>query len=310
MSPRVRLGTALAVVAALGVAGCAADRGIGRPPRAPQMVAPNDAIPADLDIVIRVDLARVRAGLGPEAVRALRKNAALENAAEPTDAWVSDAIERADTALLALRPEFGSEGPDNVLVLNGNFEGLWPLTGAPEGWQTPLDLGGNVRRFDRKRLGVRSSPARFYAFGKEQLVILSAAEIDSVELVLEQGRPPNTLKPKASGLLSFQARLRDARRLLGRRFPILGRLLGDAVSAAGTVDIGADTLVTDLGLELLDPGQASAAATVLDELAKSLAGVEGRIGLVARNAKVEAAGRFVAVRVSLDRASLAGLWPH
>jgi hypothetical protein len=173
-----------------------------------------------------------------------------------------------------------------------------------------VDLGGDVRRFDRKQLGARSSPARFYAFGDRQLVILSAAEIDSVEAVLELGRAPTTLKPKASGLLSFQARLRDARRLLGGRFPLLARLLGSAVSAAGTVDVAGDSLVTDAGLELRDPGQASEAAAVLADLAKDLAEVGGRVGAVAKNARVEATGRFIGVRLTLDRATLASLWPR
>jgi hypothetical protein len=308
MSAPLRTGTAFALAAALAVTGCAAERRV--PPRAPSLPSPNDGIPPDLDLVVRVDLARVRAGLGSEAVSGLRKQAALEQAGDPSEVWLGDAIERSDGAILALRPEFGPEGPDNVLVLSGRFEGLWTGARAPEGWLAPVDLGGDVRRFDRKQLGARSSPARFYAFGDRQLVILSAAEIDSVEGVLERGRAPSTLRPKASGLLSFQARLRDADRLLRSRFPLLARLLGSAVSVAGTVDISAESLVSELGLELLDPGQAGDAAAVLDGLAKDLAVVDGRLGVIAKNAKVQATGRFVGVRITLDRPALASVWPR
>jgi hypothetical protein len=126
--------------------------------------------------------------------------------------------------------------------------------------------------------------------------------------VLERGRPATRLRPKASGLLSFQARLRDARRLLGGRFPILAKLLGGSQSVAGSVDVSGDSLVADLGLELVDEGQAREAAAALDTLAQALAETEGRAGLVARNAKVQAAGRFIGVRLELGRDELSGLW--
>ncbi|HEY3501013.1 MAG TPA: hypothetical protein VGK73_40245 [Polyangiaceae bacterium] len=305
MSARLRTAPALFAVA-LAVAGCASDR--RPPPRAPSLPSPNDAVPLDLDLVIRVDLARVRAGLGPEAVGGLRRNALGASGADASDPWIAEAVEKSDTAILALRPEFGAEGPDNVLVLSGRFSDVLPLTHPPPGWLAPVDLGGNVRRFDRKRAGLRSTPVRFYAFGTEQLVFVSVAELDSVEAVLERGRSPTRLRPKASGLLSFQARLRDARRLLAGRFPILGKLLGGSKSVAGTLDVTGDSLVTDLGLELGDDTEASEVAAALDGLKKELAEADGRIGLVARNTKIEPAGRFVGVRMTLGRDALSGLW--
>lgn len=302
MSARLSAGALVCVT----LLACASEHRV--PPRAPALSSSNDAIPLDLDLVIRVDLERVRAGLGPAAVSGLRKNALGASGSDAGDPWIASAVEKSDTALIALRPDFGAEGPDNVLVLSGRFDDVLPLTRPPPGWLAPVDLGGNVRRFDRKTAGLRSTPVRFYAFGNEQLVLVSIAEIDSVEAVLERGRPPSRLRPKASGLLSFQARLRDARRLLGDRFPTLAKLLGGSHSIAGTLDVTGDALVTNLGLELTTDTEASEVASALDGLAKELADADGRIGLIARNTKVEPAGRFVGLRVNLDRDALSGLW--
>jgi hypothetical protein len=307
MTAPLRWGAALlSALVALAMPGCASEQ--RKPPRAPALGAPNDAVPPDLDLVIRLDLGRIRAGLGPEAVRGLRENAFEKQAAGADDAWVADAIEQSDTALVALRPELGTEGPDNVIVLSGRFAGLAPLVKTPPGWRPPIDLGADVRRFDRKLTGSRASPARLYAFGDRELVLVSVAEIDSVEAVLERGRPASPLRPKASGLLSFQARLRDARRLLEGRFPILGRLLGSARSLAGVVDVTGDTLTTDLGLELAEETHATEAASALDRLAKELAKTDGRAGVIAENAKVQAAGRFIGIRLNLGWSELAGLF--
>src|SRR5262249_57714767 len=100
-SRRFAAGLAVACLGAL--AGCAASR--PPPPRAPALSTPNDAIPPDLDLVIRVDLAKVRAALGPEGIAVLRRGAASAAGAETGSDFFVRALEHADVACLALRPE-------------------------------------------------------------------------------------------------------------------------------------------------------------------------------------------------------------
>jgi len=297
---------ALCALGVFACTGCASE--LPPPPRAPQLAAPGDAVPADLDCVVRVDLARVRSALGPAALTALRRSAEVADA-ELAEAWIADAIELSDVALVAFRPELGEGGPDNVIVLRGRFSGLKPPEAA-KGWGPAVDLGADVRRFDRLGKVPRSSPARLYAFREDQLVLVSAAEIDAVEAVLEGGRAPGTVEPPARGVLAFAARLRGARRALRGRFPILASALGEARGLEGSLDTRADGLSAEIALELETGEEAGRLVELGRSVAALLAAGQSRWAPLARATTLESAGHFAVVRVGLSHQELASFLPR
>lgn len=299
-----RLAMGLAA-ASLGVAllGCAASR--PPPPSAPLLSTPNDAIPPDLDLVIRVDLAKVRAALGPEGLAGLRRGAASAAGAETGSDIFVRALEHADVVFLALRPELVPGEADNVLVLNGHFHDLdLEMALRKDGWSSPLDLGGAVFRYERPGKVTRSGALRAYEFGDEALVFVSPAEVDSVEAVLEHGMAPNALKPEARGVLAFAARLRALRGGFGARYPSVARALEDARRVEGIVDSAADGLALELSVEFGSNDGALAALGELERIRAALAASEGKMATVAASAKLEAVGTFVIVRVPLARGIL------
>jgi hypothetical protein len=289
----------LALVLAAG--GCAARP---PPPRAPSLTAPADALPADLDLVVRVDLEKVRAALGPAGTDLMRRGTgALPS--DPGTELVTRALERTSVALLALRPELVPGEADNVLVLSGRFAELGLEKAlASAGFASPVDLGADVRRYDRKGKVGRAAPARIYAFRDEQLVFVSAAELDSVEAVLERGMRPSPLRPREQGVLAFAARLRALRYGLAQRYPSLARAVGDAAGLEGSIDATPDGLGLDLSFELPSELDAQSSAEALGRVKDALAGTEGKLGSLAQGARAEAVGRYVVVRLALARGLL------
>lgn len=274
------------------------------PPPAPSLTSPADALPGDLDLVVRVDLEKVRAALGPAGIELMRRGTgALPS--DPGTSLVTSALERTTTAYLALRPELVPGEADNVLVLSGRFEGLGiDQALASAGFASPIDLGADVRRFDRRAKVGRAAPARIYAFRNEQLVFVSAAEIDSVEAVLEHGGRPSTLRPREQGVLAFAARLRALRFGLAQRYPSLARTIGEASGVEGSVAGSPDGLTLDLSFELPSEAAAQESAEGLGRVQEALSSGDGKLAALARGAKREAVGRYVVVRLALARGLL------
>jgi len=284
-----RLSLVLTVVLGAGALGCSRQ---APPPRAPALESARAAIPPDLDLVLRIDLGRVRSALGPSAVGMIQGlGEAGAEAGAPRD-LVAQALARAEVVLVAARLDRGAD-LDTVVVLEGPLRGLTPPS---SGWSVPTDLGGDVRRWDRKGPGPRESPARVYAFGDERLVVLSEAEIDSVEAVIERGMPPNPLTPRSRGIVAFAARLRGVRNELAARAPLFAKALGGATGLEGNLEPSATGLTLDLSIELESEASAEHARELIESVRELFANGSGQAAEIARSATVAAAGRSVTVR--------------
>lgn len=299
---RALLTLVTATIFAAPLLGCATRTPVRAPPRAPFLASPSDALPPDLDLVVRIDLARIRTALGPAGLALVRQGAESALTADALSELMRNALDRSDSAFFALRPELVPGEADNVLVLSGRFAEL----GVDEalrkaGWSAGVDLGGLVRRFDRPGKLSRSSAARLYAFGDERLVFVSSAEIDSVEAVLEGGLAPSVLRPKESGVLAFAARLRAFRTGLGARFPLLAGAVGDAVKLDGSVESASEGLELEMSLELPDEAGAERSANAFGKVRQAMATTDGKLGEVARSTETSAVGRFVVMRANLAR---------
>src|SRR6185436_17326036 len=132
--------------AALGAA--CGGRPLPPPPAAPRVTSAAELIPADLDVVVRLDLARVRAALGAAALAALAGQVLARGQGEPgsDDLELSSLLE-ADQVYLGYRPSPLWAPLDRVLALQGSFT---QLMHPPAGFSGATDLGGDVRYWDAK----------------------------------------------------------------------------------------------------------------------------------------------------------------
>lgn len=293
---------------------CAACGGPARIPApatpAPAFREPSDAIPADLDFAVRIDLARIRSVLGESALELLRERSAVGGASgDPdTERLIADALARADTVWIALRPGEASRHSDSVTILKGRFEKLDPR--AEKGaaiWGPPADLGAGWRRFDRGKVPSRAAPARIYARADDVLVFVSTAPLDSVERRLEQGAADSHLEPVERGVLSLDARPRLLGRQLLGRAPTVGRLLVQAERLRLVADLDAQGLQAELELELAGESAAREVAESLGSLAGAVKAGEGLGAKLVEGLVVEGVGARVVLRLRVPPETLARL---
>lgn len=238
----------LAVALTLPACGGASDGANGemRAPRAPDAtqghapkdrraarilrhIEPVELLPADLDLVARIDLARMRAGLGGAALDQLAQRA-LE---EAPDEALRDALKRAEVVWLGLRLA-DLEAGDRVVVIEGKMAEL-PLDTAR--WQrVPSGVSG-VLVFDRRSAAPRGGTARLIALGDHAVALVTPVEVSSVARVLRDGPDERRGDPAAEGLVSLDLRPHRLPPALERRFPSIGALVAgiERVRAVATL---------------------------------------------------------------------------
>jgi hypothetical protein len=196
-------------------------------------VEPIDLVPADLDLVVRVDVARMRAGIGPSATDELAARAFAE-AGAASDDLLREAARRADVVWIALRLA-DLEAGDRVLAFEGRMRGLGPDLTA---WQpVPEDIQG-VTIFERRGGDVpRTGTARILALGDRALIFVSPVQVSSVARVLRDGPDERRGDPRADGVVSLDLRAGRLPPGLERRFPSIARVIAgvERVRATGSL---------------------------------------------------------------------------
>jgi hypothetical protein len=261
-------------------------------------------------VVVRVDLGRIRSVLGPQALESLGARTDMPSAsADPdTHALVAEALGRADTAWLALRPGKSAETTDSVLVLRGGFQGLDPrAAGRPRVWGPGEDLGAGWRRHERLRAPTRGAPARLYVRADDLWVFVSTAPLDSVERRLELGEADQALAPASQGLLSLDCRPKDLGRQLLDRAPTVGRVLSRAERLRVTADLDAQGLRAELELTFVSAEAAREVAESLGSLASAVRDGDGSLPALVRGLTVEAVSDRVVLRLRLPGETVAAL---
>lgn len=304
--------------AAGGLLACSARRAPVTP-RPPPRRVPADLVPGDLDVVLRVDLAAVRAALGAGMPAELV--APVPAAGDPgVRALVAKATAGATTGWLAFRPGPAPAVLDHVVVLRGRFPGLDPRVDAGgQGWGPPRDLGDGWRRHDAVRPVERTAPARVYLRDSTVVALVTTAEIDAVERTLERGIAAGSrlgpLLPPTHGTLAVRARSRSIAAWVEPAQPTVAALLRAAQRLSLVVDLEDDRLRGEAELGFGDraspePRAIAAAATTaehLEELRQAVAKAPGAMGAVARGVEVEAEGGSVRLRFDLDRGAMGPL---
>lgn len=225
-------------LALVSCGGAAPGAGATPPPGAQvdRHVEPVDLMPADLDLVVRVDVARMRAGLGPAAADELAARAL----ADMPDEALRGAVERADVVWIGLRLADLEEG-DRVVVLEGPMAELAP---DPARWQPAEAAPGGVTILDRRGATARGDTARLIVLGDRAVALVSPVEVSSVARVLRDGPDERRGDPPAEGLVSLDLRARQLPPRLARRFPSLGALI------AGVERVRAVTSLSEEGVRV------------------------------------------------------------
>ena len=306
---KARLWPALALGAASLALGCHSER-IGPPPNAPEVVRPLAAMPADLNLVLRLDLRRMRETLGESAMTAISHEAVarLHGDDSATDALMLQAFANTDTLWLGVRPQAGLEVKDSVWIMAGHFSDFNPhrVQSTPR-FEPGLDLGRDLRRFDRAQPKARSAPARFYVRGQDLIVCLSVAEIDSVERSLEEQRGAPALEPAEKGVLSAVVRPRAIPLELLAGSETLQALARRAERLEFDADLTAAGVDANLALKFDEPKSAERVSQALTELRDAVRGGPGRLSKLAARVTVSNAARYVTLQLSLGRDELVEL---
>jgi hypothetical protein len=284
----------LLALSALGVA--CGPKPLSAPPSAPAVVSAADLIPADLDVVVRFDLGRVKAALGATVLAALsREVLSAAGGSEHSDALVLESLLSADMVFLGYRPSPILAPLDRVLALQGSFE---QLARPPLGFANAVDLGGDVRYFDRRSSTslARGAVARIYSASTRVRAFVSEAEIDAVERVLATGGAERQLSPPEEGTLSLAARPWLVTRFGGRG--ALRDLLDSARALHAVADLESDGVRLELALELAKPEQAEALAAAARPVLQRLGGA------LAARGELKAEGTRLVLEARLERAQL------
>jgi hypothetical protein len=288
----------LLALSALGVA--CGPKPLAAPPSAPSVVSASDLIPADLDVVVRFDLGRVKAALGSAVLTALsREVLSATDGAEHTDALLLESLLGADVVFLGYRPSPILAPLDRVLALQGSFE---QLARPPLGFASAVDLGGDVRYFERSSSTTlsRGAVARIYTASTRVRAFVSEAEIDAVERVLATGGVERRLSTPEEGTLSLAARPWLVARFGGRG--ALRDLLDSAKALQAVAELESDGVRFELALTLATPEQAEALAAAAKQALQRLG------GSLAAQGELRVAGERVVLKARLDRSQLLPLF--
>jgi len=295
-----------AVAAALGVllAGCggAAGSGNGRlipgGARVERDLAPTDVLPADLDLVVRIDLERMRAGIGPTTADALSKRALAQAAGERE---LAEAMACADAVWIGTRAAAIDTG-DRVVVI----EGKECVPDLPRSrWEKVRSGNGRLAIFDRKGEAPRAGTARIMNLGNRATVFVSPVELDSVKRVLDNGPDEKRANPRTEGLVSVDLRPRPLPPGLAGRYPSIAAVLAGIERVRGTAVLVDEGLSVDAQVIGVTAAGAQKAARFLEGVRDSLK--EGRFGDAVKGAKVDVVEKTVGVKVIVPAKVLLGL---
>lgn len=260
---------------------------------------PSELFPADLDLVVRVDLGRMRAQLGP-AAELLTSRGWPET--ERGEEIVSHAIRRANVVWIGMRLADVDAG-DRVLLVEGDLEDLRPDRSTFEPVDPPL--ADQVRTWERRGPLARASTARVHAFSGRMIAFVTPVEIDSVERVLKRGPDARRRDPSAEGVLSVDVRGKRLPPSLERRFPSIAAIIGGLSRARASATMRGDALRIDAEIQANDGRAATKAEGLLHALREG--GMAGRYASLFEDVRIERIERAIRVRWRLSTAVLRGL---
>jgi hypothetical protein len=225
----------LAAIVAAGCGGSAPGVKAGeRPPQLSRRLEAIDLLPADLDVVLRVDVARLKAGLGPGFAEALAGRAAEQGG----DAFIAEVMAQADTVFIGLRLVDIDAG-DRVLVAEGR---LGEIHIEPSEWKetTPAATMEGVRILDRRGPVPRGSTGRIIKASDRLYAFVSPVEVDATSRLLRDGADEGRGDPAAQGLVSIDVRGHRLSPSLEKKYPSIAAVIAGIARLRGSASMTDD----------------------------------------------------------------------
>ncbi len=272
--------------------------GVAKSPEAPQVsrrLLPDEVIPSDLDVVVRVDLQKLRGTLGPDFDRELAARLG-------DDPMVARALPRARAMLLGLRAADWTAG-DRVLVLEGD---LGDLGLERAGFIRAESKNEKVRIFTRSLIAERAGVDTVVVLDERAVAFVSPVETDAVLRVVKRGADEGRGQPVAEGIVSADVRVHRLPPSLERKYPSFGRLLAQVQRIKAVLRVQDDGLKIEGEVITKSEDAADKVRRFFDAFREGATGTDG-ISLALRSMKLEKLGAIVRVRAVLTVADLAGL---
>jgi len=202
-------------------------------PRAPGEVAishrlhPNEVFPADLDLVVRIDLERVKSALGQSFEQELGSRFSA-------DPMLSRAVQKGRAVTVGIRVADLDRG-DHVIVVEGDSKNFDP---SAEGLKERASTNDKVRIFSRDQTAARDSTHTVVVLDDRAVAFVSPVESDAVMRVLREGPDDLRGQPLAEGIVSADVRPRRLSPALERKFPSISRLIAQIARIKALLSVG------------------------------------------------------------------------
>ncbi len=259
---------------------------------------PPDIFPADLDLVVRIDVGRMRSGIGPAVADALSKRA-LQESPEPE---LREALASADVVWIAARAAELDVG-DRIVVVEGRTS--MPELSAAR-WQRVRSPNGRLRIFDRKEEAPREGTARIINLGNRAAAFISPVELDAVRRVLGDGPDEKRGNPAAEGLVSVDLRAGRLPPALERKYAAIGSVLAGVERVRGSAVLVDEGVKVDAQVLGASVAGAERAARFLEAVRDSLA-ADPRFAAAAKDVRIELVARTVQVRLTVPAKAVLGM---
>lgn len=257
------IASAAAILAGAGCREVPGPKSAARPPQLSKRLYASDLLPADLDVVVRVDMARLRAGLGPSFAETLAARAG-EAGGEP---FVAEAIAGADAVWIGLRLADIDAG-DRVLVAEGR---LGEIHLEPSEWKetTPAATMEEVRILDRQGSVPRSGTGRIVVYAKKLYAFVSPVEVDATSRLLRDGPDVGRGDPRADGLVSADVRGHRLPRSLEKKYPSIAGIIAGITRVRGSATLAEDGVRVSIEMIAKSPEAATRAEKFLTAIRDS-----------------------------------------
>ena len=191
-------------------------------------------MPADLDIVVRVDVARLKSALGPGVAQSMASRAAGGGG----EGFVAEAMAQADSVWIGLRLADIDAG-DRVLVAEGR---LGEIHIEPSEWKetTPAATMEGVQILDRQVRVPRAGTGRIVVYEKKLYAFISPVEVDATTRLLKSGPDQGRGDPSEDGVVNVDVRGHRLPLALERKYPSIGAVIAGIARVRGSATMEGD----------------------------------------------------------------------
>jgi hypothetical protein len=270
---------------------------------APGPLLPSAALPRRFDLVVRLDLERLRSEIGADLLRRLLLTTLVSEIDAPENSLLGAALDRTDLSLFGFELGPNLMSTDKVLALRGHFGGIDP---GPH-WSAVSPEQSALEAFDADIPESPGALTRVYRLEDELVVFAARAQAAEIERRLARGTPEG-LHPPDRGVVSLALRpAAFVSNYLGR-YPRLGSFLAPARTASAYADPDSSGLAAVVEIEFETSAAAAEANGVFSQLLREIGATRCALGDLAAATTSTTSERVVSLEAKVDRPGVGRLY--